>query len=69
MACAAAIGGHLDLCSTGGDLYAMGFLNTVTARSTSGKVTLGGKTVDRDCTATTTELKTTGGDIRVSIEE
>lgn len=62
---AAAIGGHLDLRSTSGDLYAMGFLNTVTARSTSGKVTLGGKTVDGDCTATTAELRTTSGEIRV----
>ncbi len=62
---AAAIGGHLDLRSTSGDLYAMGFLNTVTAHSTSGKVTLGGKTVDGDCTATTAELKTTSGEIRV----
>lgn len=62
---AAAIGGHLDLRSTSGDLYAMGFLNTVTARSTSGKVSLGGKTVDGDCTATTAELKTTSGEIRV----
>ena len=62
---AAAIGGHLDLRSTSGDLYAMGFLNTVTARSTSGKVSLGGKTVDGDCIATTAELKTTSGEIRV----
>lgn len=62
---AAAIGGHLDLHSTSGDLYAMGFLNTVTARSTSGKVTLGGKTVDGDCTATTADLETTSGEIRV----
>jgi DUF4097 and DUF4098 domain-containing protein YvlB len=62
---AAAIGGHLDLRSTSGDLYAMGFLNTVTARSTSGKVSLGGKTVDGECTATTADLETTSGEIRV----
>ena len=62
---AAAIGGHLDLRSTSGDLCAMGFLNTVTARSTSGKVTLGGKTVLGDCTATTADLETTSGEIRV----
>ena len=61
---AAAISGHLDLRSTSGDIYAMGFLNTVTARSTSGKITLGGKTVDGDCTATTADLKTTSGEIR-----
>lgn len=62
---AAAIGGHLDMRSTSGDLYAMGFLNTVTARSTSGKVTLGGKTVLGDCTAATADLETTSGEIRV----
>lgn len=62
---AAAIGGHLDLRSTSGDLCAMGFLNTVTARSTSGKVTLGGKTVLGDCTAATADLETTSGEIRV----
>ena len=62
---AAAIGGHLDLRSTSGDLYAMGFLNTVTARSTSGKVSLGGKTVDGDCIATIAELRTTSGEIKV----
>ena len=60
---AAAIGGHLDLRSTSGDLYAMGFLNTVTARSTSGKVSLGGKTVDGDCIAATADLETTSGEI------
>ena len=65
IATAAAIGGHLDLRSTSGDLCAMGFLNTVTARSTSGKVTLGGKTVLGDCTATTADLETTSGEIRV----
>ena len=60
---AAAIGGHLDLRSTSGDLYAMGFLNTVTAHSTSGKVSLGGKTVDGDCIAATADLETTSGEI------
>jgi DUF4097 and DUF4098 domain-containing protein YvlB len=62
---AAAIGGHLDMRSTSGDLYAMGFLNTVTARSTSGKITLGGKTVDGACTAATADLEATSGEIRV----
>jgi len=62
---AAAVGGHLEMRSTSGALYAMGTLNTVTARSTSGKITLGGKTVDGDCTAATAELKTTSGEIRV----
>lgn len=62
---AASIGGHLDMRSTSGDLYAMGFLNTVTARSTSGKITLGGKTDYGDCTAATADLETTSGEIRV----
>jgi DUF4097 and DUF4098 domain-containing protein YvlB len=62
---AATIGGHLDMRSTSGDLYAMGFLNTVTARSTSGKVNLGGKTELGDCTAATADLETTSGEIRV----
>ncbi len=62
---AAAVGGHLEMRSTSGALCAMGSLNTVTARSTSGKITLGGKTVDGDCTATAADLETTSGEIRV----
>ena len=62
---AAAINGHLEMHATSGDLYANGFLNTVTARSTSGKISLGGKTVDGDCTITSADLKTTSGGIVV----
>ena len=62
---AAAIKGHLEMHATSGDLYATGFLNTVIARSTSGKISLGGKTVDGDCTITSADLKTTSGEIIV----
>lgn len=62
---AAAINGHLEMHATSGDLYATGFLNTVIARSTSGKISLGGKTVDGDCTITSADLKTTSGGIVV----
>lgn len=62
---AAAVDGHLELHTTSGKIYAMGFLNTVTARTTSGKISFGGKTVDGDCTATDVELKTTSGGIAV----
>ena len=63
---AAAIGGHLEMHATSGDLYAMGFLNTVTARCVSGKISLGGKTVDGDCTVASADLETTSGSIVVT---
>ena len=63
---AAAISGHLEMYATSGNLYARGFLNTVTARCVSGKISLGGKTVDGDCTVASADLETTSGSIVVT---
>ena len=62
---AASVDGHLELHDASGDIFAMGFLNTVTARTVSGDISLGGTTVDGGCTTSDVKLKSTSGDIAV----
>jgi lia operon protein LiaG len=62
---AATVSGHLELRATSGNIYVKGNMKTVTAHCTSGKISIGGKTVIGDCTATDVKLDTTSGSVIV----